>query len=94
MSRKLEKFDEFNHDGWHVTTDIGSAYYTDIDDYDDKVIVIEGSATKNGEKCDVSVIVAPEDTPEFNNDISATEGELTNQIIKKYEGELEEIHFV
>lgn len=81
--KEIREFDEFNYYNWSVTTDLGSAWY----DEDRYKIFIEGKATYNGKKKDVTVILDPEDTPEFNMNISVSEGEITDRDMD-FEGEL------
>ena len=73
--REIQEFDEFTHNEYDVTTDLGSAYFDDTEN----VVRIQGTAQNDGEKSDVEVTLIPEDTPEFNINISASEGELTSR---------------
>lgn len=71
--RQIQEFDEFTHNEYEVTTDLGSAYFDDTEN----VVRIQGSAQNEEEEYDVEVTLDPEDTPEFNVNVSASEGELT-----------------
>lgn len=86
--RKIEEYDEFEYNGYTVSCDLGSAWY------DGGRIHIEGSATKDGEKRDVTVTVVPEDSPGFNQDISTMDDELTSSMIERYEAELDGVEDV
>lgn len=85
--RELRSFEEFDHHGYHITTDLGSAWF------DGGRIHIEGRATRDGETHQVTVSVTPEDTPEFNTSISASDGELTQNDFS-FDGELAGVEIV
>lgn len=79
--RELHEFEEFETNGFTVTTDLGSAWF------DGGKIHIEGTARKTGSQYQVTVSIVPEDTPEFNTSVSASTGEITSQDLE-FKGEL------
>lgn len=62
MNAKVKEFDNFEYDGWAVNTDLGSAMF------DGARVHIEGSATKEGDKKDVTVTVKPENEEEIEGE--------------------------
>jgi hypothetical protein len=85
--RKIKEFEEFDYNGYHVTTDLSSAWF------DKNRIYIEGSAVKDGEKHQITVSIKPEDTVEFNSSISSSEGEVTRHDLE-LEGKLKGVEDV
>jgi len=73
MKDQLKNFDEFEYKEYQITTDLGSAYFDD----EEEVVRIQGSCVGRNTVVDVEVIVVPEDSPEFNVSISASDGEIT-----------------
>jgi hypothetical protein len=71
--KKIKNFDEFFYQGHNITTELELAEF----DSEKGVITIPGSAEREGFSEDVYVVLEPEDTPEFNVSVSASEGSLT-----------------
>lgn len=74
---QISDFEEFSHNGYTISTDLGSARR--IDEEYRTVVSILGKAYSNTEDeiRQVEVNLIPEDTPKFNVSTSASEGELT-----------------
>lgn len=88
----IENFDEFNHNGYYVTADLGSARFH----FDEGVVTIQGHAygfhddideIDSDEKRMIEVILKPEDTADFNVSASAGDGELAGDDFE-FEAEL------
>lgn len=73
--KPIRSFDEFNKNGFYITTDLGSAVY----DFDSETVAIQGHSTKDGNKRQIEVTLRPEDSAEFNVNMSASEGELVTR---------------
>lgn len=64
--RAIEDFEEFTYKGGLITVDLGSAWY----DQKRERIFIEGKWKKDVN--DITLVLEPEDTPEFNVSISSS----------------------
>lgn len=73
--QQIQDFEEFDHNGYHITTDLGSAFFH----FDQDLVSLQGHAYGDGEKLQIEVLLNPEDTPEFNNSVSASDGELVGK---------------
>lgn len=71
----IEDFEEFDHNGYRITTDLGSAFFH----FDQDLVSLQGHAYGDDEKLQIEVLLDPEDTPEFNNSVSASDGELVGK---------------
>lgn len=82
MEQKIEEFEEFEYNGYNIQTDLPTSLF------DGKRIHLEGEAEKDGEKLNVVVTLLPEDTPEFNNSISASEGKVSQHDMEQFSASL------
>lgn len=71
---QIAYFEEFEHNGYVITTDLGSAYFH----FEEEIVTLQGTA-HGTETRQVEAILDPEDTPEFNNSVSASDGEVVGE---------------
>lgn len=81
--KQIQDFEEFDYNDYHITTDLGSAFFH----FDQDLISIQGQAYGDKNTLQIEVLLKPEDTPEFNNSISASDGELLGDDLS-FEAEL------
>lgn len=82
----ISDFEEFDHNGYRVSTDLGSAHY----DFDREIVTLQGKARGDGEVRQVEVELVPEDSHEFNVSVSASSGEILGSDLD-YDAELESV---
>lgn len=75
--KQIKDFEEFDHNNYHITTDLGSALFH----FESGILTIQGHAYGD-DKRQIEVILEPEDTADFNVSVSASDGELTSQDLK------------
>jgi hypothetical protein len=81
--KQIKNFEEFDYNEYHITTDLGSAFFH----FDQDLISLQGSAYGAEDTLQIEVLLDPEDTPEFNNSVSASDGELLGDDLS-FEAEL------
>lgn len=83
--KQIKTFEEFDYNGYHITTDLGSALFH----FESGVITIQGHAYGD-DKRQIEAILEPEDTADFNVSVSESDGELTSRDLE-FEAELQRV---